>query len=62
MYAKDNNSGKLQTIFWDGAGLKEELLGVHNTGAIIELMRKLNTESCQSEITITSKQLIGGKE
>ena len=40
------NSCKLQTIFWDGAGLNEELLDVHNTGAVTSLMGKHNIKSC----------------
>ena len=37
---ENNNSGKLQTIFWDGTGLEEELLGVDSTRAITEKMGK----------------------
>ena len=44
----DNNSGTLQIIFWDGDGLKKELLDAHNTKAVIELMGKHNAESCHS--------------
>ena len=39
---KDNNSDKLQTIFWDWAGLNEELLDVYNTGAVTDQMGKHN--------------------
>ena len=54
----DDNSGTLQTIFQDGAGLKEELLDVHNTEAVIELIGKHHTDSRQTQITITPKRFM----
>ena len=34
MYARDNKSSNLQTTFWDGAGLNEQLLDVRNAGTV----------------------------
>ena len=51
----DNNSGTLQKIFWDGAGLKEELLDIHNTGTVIELTGKHRTEAANPRLQLRQK-------